>query len=164
MSEEIWKPISGFSNYEISSLGRVKSLNYRNTSRIVIRNEMLDEKGYNRIGFINDLGELIHIRVHRLVGLTFIPNPENKPEIDHINHNRTDNRVVNLRWATRSEQMLNCNSKTPVSGHKYIHLTKYSNYCLLMRRSNINRTFKTLEEAITFRDETLRTVPHPGCS
>lgn len=46
-------------------------------------------------------------RVHRIVAETFIPNPEEKPEIDHINRNPSDNRVENLRWVTRSEQLRN---------------------------------------------------------
>lgn len=58
-----------------------------------------------------------HYYVHRLVAETFIPNPEHKPTVDHINQNRTDNRVDNLRWATYTEQMHN-KSKKGSSGYK----------------------------------------------
>ena len=51
-----------------------------------------------------------HLSVHRLIGIAWISNPENKSQIDHINRIRTDNRISNLRWATSEE---NCNNKTP---------------------------------------------------
>ena len=52
-------------------------------------------------------GERKHHQLHRLIAKTFIPNPDNKPHIDHINTIKSDNRIKNLRWVTRSENMLN---------------------------------------------------------
>lgn len=106
--KEVWKPITKGQRgkYEISNRGRVKSLNYRNTNIAKILKLGKDRKGYSQIMFyINK--KPTTFRVHRLVAEAFIPNPNNKPFIDHINTIRTDNRVCNLRWATYKENANN---------------------------------------------------------
>ncbi len=94
--------------------------------------------------------------VHRLLGIAFIPNPENKPTIDHINRKRRDNRLINLRWATRKEQDENrpkhYNRKPGKSGEKYICITKNCNYEVVIRQYKIFKTFKTMNEAIEYRN------------
>ena len=62
------------------------------------------EDGYVKSKLYNDEGNRRPLHIHRLIALTFIPNPENKKTVNHKNHNRTDNRVENLEWATQSEQ------------------------------------------------------------
>ena len=100
--EEIWKTIEDYPNYMVSNMGRVKSL--RGKGKILkIKKE---KNGYIRINLYKK-GVNKHFSVHRLVAQAFIPNPENKPQIDHINTNRTDNRVEKLRWVTRIENMNN---------------------------------------------------------
>lgn len=100
--EEIWKTIEDYPNYMVSNMGRVKNL--RGKGKILkIKKE---KNGYIRINLYKK-GVNKHFSVHRLVAQAFIPNPENKPQIDHINTNRTDNRVENLRWVTRIENMNN---------------------------------------------------------
>ena len=92
---------TGF-DYYISNLGRVKNKHGR------ILTLQLNDKGYLRVCLqIN--GKSKWYRVSRLVAEAFIPNPENKPEVDHINRNRADNRAENLRWVTRLENMNNSN-------------------------------------------------------
>ena len=67
-----------------------------------------DLNGYKRIALINDKINIKKlIMVHRLVAVAYIDNPENKEMVDHINGDRSDNRLINLRWATRSENALN---------------------------------------------------------
>ena len=97
--------------------------------------------------------------IHRLVGLLFIPNPENKPEVDHINSpDKLNNIIGNLRWATRQEQ--NINRKTyGKSGHKNIRLRKNGSFEVQIRRNKkyvVDKTFKKLKDAIEYRDIKLK--------
>lgn len=103
-NEEIWKPIKHpymRDQYEISSFGRVRNIN---TNHIL--GTFTSNSGYLRIA-VNDprysYKKNINLSVHRLVAETFIPNPENKPIVNHINGNKLDNRVINLEWVTYSE-------------------------------------------------------------
>lgn len=95
---EIWKDIKGCQDYMVSNMGRVKSLKYGKEK--ILKGSLVS--GYKRVYIANK-----KIFIHLLVAKAFIPNPENKPEIDHINTIRTDNRVENLRWVTRKENMNN---------------------------------------------------------
>lgn len=94
--KEIWKE-SIIPNYQVSNLGRVKNMK---TKHILIPDT--EEKGYKRITAKID-GKRKHFAVHRLVAFAFIPNPENKPQIDHIDCNKSNNRVDNLQWVTNKE-------------------------------------------------------------
>tara|TARA_B100000902_G_scaffold166637_1_gene161458 strand:- start:33 stop:929 length:897 start_codon:yes stop_codon:yes gene_type:complete len=97
---EIWKELEGFSNYKFSNTGKVWSKHYKKTLLFDLKNG-----GYAKISLYNDdEKKQKHFGVHRLIALTFIPNPENKPTVNHKNHNRADNRVENLEWATMAEQ------------------------------------------------------------
>ena len=107
MEEEIWKPIKEFEGYyEVSNIGRVRSLNYKRTGKEKILKNIEDYKGYLEVGLTKN-GKRKQFKVHRLVAEAFIPNPENKPCIDHINTVKSDNRVENLRWVTYKENSNN---------------------------------------------------------
>ena len=93
--EEIWKQIN--EKYQISSLGRVKSFDK------ILKPEVL-KKGYLRVS-IWENGIRYRKLVHRLVAEAFIPNPDAKTQIDHINNITNDNRVENLRWVTPKENI-----------------------------------------------------------
>lgn len=105
---EIWKDIKGYEGlYQISSLGRVKSLArvfYSGKSRCVKKTypEHIMKKRYYQTGYVyvglSKGGMVEKFRVHRLVATAFVPNPDNNPYVDHINAVRDDNRVENLRW------------------------------------------------------------------
>ena len=119
MEEEIWKSIKSYEGlYEISSLGRVKSLNYRGTGKEKVLKNIEDRKGYLMVCLTKN-GKQKHFKVHRLVAEAFIPNPEGKPCIDHINTIKNDNRVENLRWVTHEENSNNSLTKKKMSeNHK----------------------------------------------
>lgn len=104
---EEWKPIDGFPQYYISNYGRVKSMNYYKRKFPIIMKTQFDIGGYEVIKLRNNERKTRTLRINRLVAKAFIPNPENKPHVDHINTIRTDNRSINLRWCTDRENKNN---------------------------------------------------------
>jgi hypothetical protein len=93
---EVWKKINGFENYEISSEGRVK-----NGKGDILKT--YEQHGYERLTLWKEK-KGYNCRLHRLVAEAFIPNPENKKEVNH-KRGKQDNTVNNLEWATPSENM-----------------------------------------------------------
>lgn len=109
MSEdtEIWKDVEGYENkYQISNLGNVKSLNYNHTKTEKILKPNIDGSGYYFVDLHKD-GKRKHYRIHRLISIHFIPNPNNFDYVDHINRDKKDNRIENLRWCTISTNTQN---------------------------------------------------------
>lgn len=96
---EVWKPIHQFERYEVSDLG-----NIRRGNKLLAPG--LDTYGYRQINLYRDKTRYTR-KVYRLVLETFNPNTESKPQIDHINRNRSDDRLENLRWVTASENCRN---------------------------------------------------------
>lgn len=107
---EIWKDIEGYEGlYEISNLGRVKSLSKMSGScmrkeKILNSKNRLTKDGYARVNLYKE-GKGKDFRVCRLVATHFIDNPDNKPTVNHINGIKTDDCVENLEWATLNENM-----------------------------------------------------------
>lgn len=107
---EEWKPIKGHEDYMISTYGRC----YAKDRMIATKGGWSQFRGgrlltpHNKSnGYYNYRIQGDSFYIHRLVALAFIPNPYNKPDVDHIDGNRANNHVENLRWATRSENMRN---------------------------------------------------------
>jgi len=118
---ERWKDIAGYEGiYQISSLGKVRSLpksNYKDT-RILNPGYTRNSTTEYKFVYLYSKGVRSKYSIHRLVASHFIPNPESKPFVNHIDNNGSNNNVDNLEWCTHSENMkhaynqgrLNCNS------------------------------------------------------
>ena len=132
-----WKPVVGYEGlYEVSDFGAVRCVTTKGCYQGKMRREWVSPQGYLRIGLSKD-GKNRGLFVHRLIAEAFIPRVDGKDEIDHINTDKLDNRLENLRWCTHSE-----NQNNPISAKrrkesiwKYRHSekgmrdTKHANDC-----------------------------------
>ena len=102
--EEIWRDIEGYEGeYQVSNLGRIMSLKYNKKKILSLKTR---KDGYKEVVLSkNNIQKWCY--VHRLVAIAFIPNPNNKSDIDHIDTNKSNNCVDNLRWVTKEENMSN---------------------------------------------------------
>ena len=97
--DEVWKEIIGFEKYKISNYGRVIGCN----GGFLKFNKTYN--GYTTLCVYNQ-GKKATLRIHRILAYSFIPNPENKPEVNHIDGDKSNNHISNLEWCTRSENTL----------------------------------------------------------
>jgi hypothetical protein len=134
--EEIWKPITDFPNYEVSSKGQVKS-KYMN----IIMTLQKTCAGYLKICLLNNDKKSVSCKVHRLVAKEFIDNSENKPTVDHIDKNKQNNCISNLRWATHKEQTIHV--------HENMIFFKPINYRPVYRINNDTNEIIYLHESIS---------------
>lgn len=96
---EKWKIINNFSNYEISTKGRVRNLK----TQYILKGRK-SKSGYLQVSIKNDIdGKFKNQYIHRLVAIHFIENPDNKREVNHIDGNKLNNILENLEWCTSSE-------------------------------------------------------------
>lgn len=98
--QEIWKDIKGYEGkYQVSNTGKVRSLNYRRwgvVRELKPRIEKTDDGYLSVMLHKNSIGKVF--KIHRLVAQAFIPNPNNYPEVNHIDENKQNNNVLNLEW------------------------------------------------------------------
>ena len=113
MSEEVWRDIEGYDGlYQVSNQGRVKSLERKDCLGRIVKERIL-KPGVVSDGYLFVVlcagGKRKKFFVHRLVCQAFHKNPNNKPEVNHVNEDKADNRACNLEWCTRRD---NCNHGT----------------------------------------------------
>ena len=138
---EIWKDIKGYEGlYQVSDKGRIKSFKKRfgKQEQETIMRTTMEWCGYMRVGLTKDKKSKLYA-VHRLVAQAFIPNPENKPVINHIDGNKANNEVDNLEWATHKE---NSNASKKLKSSK-----RYNSVIVIDTYGN---TFNSYREAGRF--------------
>jgi hypothetical protein len=154
----MWKQIEGYPNYKVSDEGQVRNVK----TNQLLKNYLGTDERY-RVKLSDENYKRKDCHIHRLVATAFIPNIEGKPEVDHIDRNKLNNNVSNLRWVTRSENEYN-------KGY-YHKSTKESQFISIQASGSFRvriryhykiiccKTFKTKEEAILYRDQFMADNP-----
>lgn len=160
---EQWAPVKGYEGlYAISNFGNIVSLMFRNNictkPKIQTVSPYDNGNGYLMVQLSDIYGNRKPCYVHRLVGEVFLDNPNGLPVINHIDHNRSNNRADNLEWTTQKENVNHSaermkkpkgKSRPTNTGEKYISFRK-NRYRVFGGKS-----FKTLEEAVKYRNEVI---------
>lgn len=132
--EEIWKDIKGYEGlYQVSNLGRVKSLNYRRMGFSKILIPGAGGRGYACVSLYGR-----SVKIHRLVAETFIPNPNKFKCVNHINGIKTDNRVENLEWCTQKYNVHHAYENNLITQIKPIHCNE------------LNKDFRSINECARY--------------
>jgi len=163
----MWKPINELDGrYEISDCGEIRN---SKTSKILCKK--LDRDGYFQIG-LRKLGDRhkIWFSIHRLVALYFLEPPDNQNnQVDHIDNNKTNNKVENLRWVTKKDNILNRSLHAWKSNNttKELYITKYKNgFMIRINRSDYSKQMwcKDLETAIFYRNNFINEITKKSSS
>lgn len=143
--KEIWKDIEGFEGYyQISNLGsRVKSLKRKSVTKNKILKLAIYGEYYGVYLFKN--GKRKHCFVHKLKAIAFIPNPENKPVVNHKDNDKLNNKINNLEWATYSEDKLHA-WQIRFKTNKYMKINREK---LLQIKEEFGMTYRSFAEHIS---------------
>lgn len=141
-NEERWQAIPNYKGlYEVSSLGRVRSLNYRKTGKTQILKLVINKKGYLQVELWKE-GKKKNYKVHRLVAEAFLENPQNLPQVNHLDENKQNNNVENLEYC---DLKYNCNY-----GTRNERMGKAKNKKVICLE--LNKIFESAKEAAEYLD------------
>ena len=153
---ELWKPIEGHEGYDISSHGRVRSFwkQGRYPSILLESKIMTPKRTLNGYLYVTLRTDRKNYSISRLVAKHFIPNPLNFQEVDHIDRDKTNNIMENLRWCDRSINAFNKSlSEKNTTGVCGVSMTSLGKWRARIKKNGVevSKTFDTKEEAITGR-------------
>lgn len=133
----------GFSNYYINKDGQVAKIK---DGKVKLLNDRPNAYGYRRVSMVNDEGKRKDRLVHVLLMKTFVPNPENKRCVNHIDGNKANNKLENLEWVTHSEN----------TTHMHRVLNKHTSIhpCDLYYLGEFHKSFDSIQEACEYAKET----------
>lgn len=144
---ETWKKIPGFSRYEASTLGRLRSLNYKRTGKIKVLKPAMDIDGYLKTMLLGDAGKYKSWRVHKWIALTYIGEKPKGLEVNHIDGDKANNAPSNLEYVTRSRNLLHA----------------YEIDLIQPKKGSLNGNSKlTEDEVIEIRTHAKRNAPNYG--
>lgn len=145
----MWKAFTN--EHEISTEGEI-----RNKRGMILKQHLHKDRGYLQITITMDSKWVQHYP-HRLVATAFLPNPDNLAEVDHINRIRTDNRVENLRWVTRSDNCMNKGCRVDSKSKEKNIYARADGMFIVKKMVDGKRLYlgiyDTLEDAIAARDK-----------
>jgi len=150
--------IKNYETYGINKIGEIKD--YR-TGKIIP--QYTNPQGYKKINLRNPNGSKCFL-VHRLVAIQFIQIDDNKPEVDHIDRNKSNNNVDNLRWSDDYQQSENRGDfKNNKTGHKYIWFEVACNsyvFCITRNKKTHRKRFNskkyTLEDVVKYKEDYIK--------
>jgi len=140
--EERWLPITEYPNYEVSNFGNVRNIVTNKPMKLQ------DKCGYYNICLVNNTNTTKNrkiFKVHRLVALAFIPNPENKSDVNHKDKNKLNNHIDNLEWMTRKENNIHRCIGITITTNKNKHVNRLDPIL-----GTILETYNSIEDAATW--------------
>ena len=136
---EQWLPVLGYDGiYEVSNYGNLRSLNYKRSGKIKLLLPAKDKKGYLRTALMKS-GIIRTVKIHRIVAIAFIPNPENKPQVNHKDGIKDNNFADNLEWATNKENIIHAYANNLVNvaeGDSHPRVTISNELLLQIKKEN----------------------------
>lgn len=145
MNKEIWKDIPNYEGlYQASNLGKIKN---KKTNKVLAKR--YDHSGYLSV-LLYKRGKYETKKVHRIIAKIFIPNPKNKPQVNHINGKKDDNNINNLEWVTCQENIIHSYKTGIKTNPKYEKHPEAKKVCQYDLQGNLIKIYGSISQA---RDE-----------